>query len=145
MLLSCCTMAGIQAQTAVKDTAVNGNITVIKDARLNLLEKKEAAFNEALALAPKVGKGYRLIILSTTDRELAMRVRTQLIQRYPDEKIYMSFQPPYIKLRFGNYVEKPDAEDMRKDILKNKIVTGNIYIVPENIEVKPEKVKEPEE
>jgi len=128
----------VNAQTST-DTAVIGKVTIIKDSRLNDLAKKEAAFNEALALATKMGKGYRLIVLSTNDRPLAMKVRAQLLQRYPDQKIYMSFQPPYIKLKFGNFVEKPDAENMKKDILKNKIVTGSVYVVPEKIEIKPEK------
>ncbi len=128
----------VNAQTST-DTAVIGKVTIIKDSRLNDLAKKEAAFNEALALATKMGKGYRLIVLSTNDRPLAMKVRAQLLQRYPDQKIYMSFHPPYIKLKFGNFVEKPDAENMKKDILKNKIVTGSVYVVPEKIEIKPEK------
>jgi hypothetical protein len=135
----------LKAQTAAMDTTVNGKVTVIKDERLNALAKKEASFNEALALATKLGKGYRLIVLSTNDRQLAMKVRAQLLQRYPDQKVYMSFQPPYIKLKFGNYQEKPDAENMKKEILKNKIVTGNIYVVPEKIEIKPDKNKETEQ
>ncbi|MBL0357251.1 MAG: SPOR domain-containing protein [Chitinophagaceae bacterium] len=128
--------------TAVADSVNRGKLTVIKDSRLDELAKKEATFNEALALATKLGKGYRLIVLSTNDRPLAMKVRAQLLQRYPDQKVYMSFQPPYIKLKFGNYVEKSEAEAMRKEILKNKIILGNIYIVPEKIEIKPDKNKE---
>ena len=107
-----------------------------------MLAKKEAAFNEAANLAPKAGKGYRLMVLSTNDRPLAMKVRASLLQRYPGQKIYMMYQPPNIKLKFGDFLEKPEAETMRKDIIKNKLVTGNIYIVPDKIEVKPEKLKE---
>jgi hypothetical protein len=132
----------IEAQTAVMDTVVSGKIIVIKDSRLEELAKKEAAFNEALASAPKTSKGYRLMVLSTNDRELAMKVRSQLLQRYPDQKAYTIFQAPYIKLKFGNYVERSDAENMRKEILNNNIVTGNIYIMSETVEVKPEKNKE---
>ena len=113
------TALGLKAQTVAMDTSVSGKITVIKDDRLNTLEKKETAFNEALAMATKIGKGYRLIVLSTNDRPLAMKVRGQLLQRYPEQKVYMSFQPPYIKLKFGNYVEKEEAENMKKEILKN--------------------------
>jgi hypothetical protein len=49
----------------------------------------------------------------------------------------MSFQSPYIKLKFGDFQENDDAVKMRKLISDSKIVTGNIYIVPEMIEVKP--------
>lgn len=130
------------AQTAPVDSA-SGKITVIKDSRLDELAKKEAGFNEAMNMSAKAGKGYRLMVLSTNDRPMAMKVRAQLLQTYPDQKIYMVYQPPNIKLKFGDYVEKAEAESMRKDILKNKIVTGNIYVVADKIEIKPDKNKEP--
>lgn len=126
------------------DTLQVGRITVIKDHRMAELARKEAEFNELMAAAPKTGKGYRLLLLSTSDRPYAMKVRTLLLQRYPDQKVYMSFQPPNIKLKFGNFLEKAEAENAKKDITKNKLVTSNIYIVPETIEIKGEKIKEKE-
>jgi len=137
-LLISLTTAAVNAQ----DSITTGKVTVIKDSRLDVLAKKEAAFNEAANLAPKVGKGYRLMVLSTNDRPLAMKVRASILQRYPGEKIYMLYQPPNIKLKFGDFLEKADAEAMRKEIIKNKLVTGNIYIVPDKIEVKADKLKE---
>lgn len=137
IIISLTTLAAV-----AQDSAAIGKVTVIKDSRLDVLAKKEAAFNEAANLAPKAGKGYRLMVLSTNDRPLAMKVRASLLQRYPGQKIYMMYQPPNIKLKFGDFLEKPEAETMRKDIIKNKLVTGNIYIVPDKIEVKPEKLKE---
>lgn len=130
------------AQVTPVDSAGAGKVTVIKDSRLDELVKKEAAFNESLNMSAKAGKGYRLMVLSTNDRPMAMKVRAQLLQNYPDQKIYMIYQPPNIKLKFGDYLEKAEAENMRKDILKSKIVTGNIYIVADKIEVKPDKNKE---
>jgi hypothetical protein len=125
-----------------QDSVTTGKVTIIKDSRLDVLTKKEAAFNDNMNLSVKGGSGYRLMVLSTNDRTLAMKVRASLLQRYSDQKIYMIYQPPNIKLKFGDFVEKADAENMRKDILKNKLVTGNIYIVNDRIEIKPEKNKE---
>ena len=79
------------------------------------------------------------MLLSTNDRTIAMKVRTLLLQRYPEQKVYMSFQPPYIKLKFGNFLDREEAEDYRKEILKNKMVASNIYLSAERIEVKPDK------
>jgi hypothetical protein len=133
----------IKAQTAPSaDSAPTYKVTIIKDSRLDELARKEAIFNEVSAKAPKAGRGYRLAVLSTNDRILAMKVRAQLLQRYPDQKIYMSFQPPYIKLKFGDYVEKADAENTRKDLIRSKLLTGNIYVVPDTIEIKADKNKE---
>ncbi len=136
-------LIGLASNTAsAQDSTTTGKVTIIKDSRLDVLAKKEAGFNEALNLSPKAGKGYRLMVLSTNDRALAMKVRASLLQRYPEQKMYMIYQPPNIKLKFGDFPEKADAENVRKDLLKNKIVTGNIYIVPDRIEVKPDKIKE---
>lgn len=140
--LICFAAISIKAQTAAADSVITGKVTVIKDSRLDVLQEKEAAFNEALSTAVKSSKGYRLMVLSTNDRSLAMKVRAQLLQRYTDQKVYMSFQPPYIKLKFGNFLTKEDADAMRKELVKTKLITNNIYLVPETIEVKPDKNKD---
>ena len=135
----------IFCQTTIDSSAL-GKVTVLKDNRLNELAKKELAFNEAYNNAvARSSKGYRLMIINSNDRTQVMQVRSQLLQRYPEQKVYMSFQPPFIKLRFGNFVEKEDAEKYRKEIIKSKLVTGNVYLLPEIIEVKPDKNKEKEE
>lgn len=112
-------------------------ITITKDERIDVLGKKMAEYNESLATKKHLEKGYRLMILSTTDRDHAIQVRSKLLQQFPDQNVYMSFQSPYIKLKFGDFQENDDAVKMRKLISDSKIVTGNIYIVPEMIEVKP--------
>ena len=135
----------IQAQsTGLKDTNTTGKVTVFKDSRLDILAKIEADFNEAFALGPKAAKGYRLMVLSTNDRTQAMNLRARLLQRFPEQKVYMSFQPPYIKLKFGNFLEKTEADQYKKEITQNKLVTTNIYLVPEIIEIKPDKNKDKE-
>jgi len=134
--------ATAKAQVATPDSAAMGKITVIKDSRLDELARKEAAFNEALGLAAKSSNGFRLLILNTNDRPLAMKVRSELLQQFPEQKVYMGFQPPFIKLKFGNFSTKEEAEAYKKDILRYKITTGNIYLLPETIEIKPDKSKE---
>ncbi|MFN8252124.1 MAG: SPOR domain-containing protein [Ferruginibacter sp.] len=154
-LLLCAAFA-VQAQTTVPvkktvtdkpavvpaDTVVTGKVTVVRDARLDILGKKEAEFNAVSALGPRAAKGYRLMVLNSNDRNYAMRVRGQLLQNFPDQKVYMSFQAPFIKLKFGNFLDKDDAEKMKKQLVAQKIVTNNIYVVPDVIEVKPDKNKE---
>jgi hypothetical protein len=132
-----------KAQTSTADTLVTGKITVYKDARLDILAKQEAEFNKAtVGLGTKAAKGYRLLVLSSNDRSYAMKIRATLLERFPEEKVYMSFQAPFIKLKFGNFVEKDDAEKYRKMITSYKIVTTNVYLVPEVVEIKVDKNKE---
>lgn len=121
------------------DSAGTGTISVNKDPRLDIIGKKELEFN---TMGMKAAKGYRLLVMSSNDREKVMSVRAKLLQQFPDQKVYMTFQAPYIKLKFGNFVEKPDAEKYRDQIAKARIVTTNVYVVPEVVEVKPDKNKD---
>ncbi len=137
---------GFAQITSPQDSVSEGEVTVYKDSRLDILAKKEAAYNEAngYSLGPRSAKGFRLMLLSTNDRTAAMKLRALLLQRFPEQKVYMSFQPPYIKLRFGNFLEKADAEKYKKELTRTKLVTNNIYLLNETIEVKPDKDKEKE-
>ena len=121
------------------DSTAAGTVTVIKDPRVDLLGKKMADFNDDISMRPHSGKGYRLMVISTQDRDLAMKIRSALYQNFPDQKQYMSYQLPNIKIKFGNFVDRDDAENARKQLMAMKLVTNNIYIVPETIEIKPEK------
>ena len=133
------------AQETSIDSVMQGKVTVVKDERIDLLGKKMAEYNESLANKIHMVKGYRLMLLSTTDRTQAISVRSQLLKQYPDQGVYMTFQSPYIKLKFGNFIEKEEADKMRKQLSSSGIITGNIYLVPEMVEVKPDKTKQPEE
>ena len=134
----------INAQASIsKDTTISiGNITVFMDSRIELLAKKEAELNEAIANGPKFAKGFRLMVLSTNDRTQAMNLRARLLQLFPEQKIYMSFQPPHIKVKLGNFLEKTEADQYKKEIILNKLVTTDIYLLPEIIEIKTERNKE---
>lgn len=125
------------------DTNVFGNVTVEKDNRIDVLASKMGVYNQSLSLRKaRTGPGYRLMLLSTNNRNEALKLRTALIQQYPEHKVYMVFKSPFLKIKFGDFVEKKDAEDMRKQLLKSGLITGNIYLVSETIEIKPEKIEE---
>jgi len=132
----------LQAQDSKADTTSRGIVTVSKDPRIETLGKKMAEYNESLSSKLRSTKGYRLMLLSTNDRSQALQIRTQLLQLFPDQQVYMVFQSPYIKLKMGNFLEKAEADDIRKQVLAAKIITGNIYIVPETVEVKGDKLNQ---
>lgn len=146
MALSLISFNGIKAQAIIIDTIGNGNSIYIRDERVDLLGKKMAEYNEGLAEKTKLVSGFRLMVLNTTDRNYAMKVRAALLQQYPDQKMYMVFLTPYIKIKLGNFTIKAEAEKVRKKILDSKLVSSNIYIVSELVELKPkEKANNTEE
>jgi hypothetical protein len=131
------------------DTTLKGKVTVIKDSRLEILAKKEAEFNKTnngtgsnIDYGPRAAKGYRLMVLNSDDRTYAMKVRTKLLQQYGGQKVYMSYQAPFIKLMFGDFIDKADADMYKRMIKSSGIVSTNIYVVATIVEVKPEKNKE---
>ena len=84
------------------------------------------------------------MILNTNDREYAMKIRGELLQKYPEQKTYMWFANPYIKIKFGNFKTKEEADPYKKQI--TKILNGaTIYYLPETIELKPDKDFNPDD
>ena len=79
------------------------------------------------------------MILNTTNRTEAMSIRAKLLQLFPEQKIYMTFQPPHIKVKLGNFLEKNEAEEYIKEVNQNKLVTTEVYLLSEMIEIKTEK------
>ncbi len=143
ILASCLAIASANAQQSDSDTT--GNVVITKDPRIDILGKKMAEYNEKLAGKVHTTKGYRLMLLTTNDRAQAIQVRTRLLQLFPNQSIYMVFQSPFIKLKFGNFLDKGEANDFRKQIMDLKIVPGNIYVVPEMVEAKAEKINAQQE
>ena len=134
----------------ITDSTMMGTAVVIKDPRIDILGKKMAEYNSSLSTVTYTNgltsaKGYRLMVISTSDRELAMKIRAQLYQMFPDQKQYMSYQMPNIKVKFGNFLDKGDADRARKQIMATKLVANNIYVLPETIEVKPNKEEKDKE
>jgi hypothetical protein len=146
------------------DTTSGGAAVVIKDTRVAVLEKKHVERRKETKNTVKTktkttnGKslvtrttssgivlvhGYRLMILSTPDRNEAMRVRGLLMKYFPNEKQYMIFQMPNTKITAGNYLDRKQADVIRKKIMAMKIVTNNIYIMSANdVEMRVKKTLE---
>lgn len=144
----------VQAQVT-NDTTASGAAVIIKDTRIAVLEKKhkkkhveaEMKYNNKAVVGKTVvtrtsssgivlAPGYRLMVISTTDVSEANKVRGLLRKYFPDEKIYQTFQMPNSKIKFGNYADRKQADNAKKKILAMKIVTGNIFIVSDQVEMR---------
>lgn len=109
-------------------------IVVKKDARLDLLTAKQAQINKRTAMLTSSGqyKGYRVQVISTNSRDQALRMKTELMSRFPDQKTYTSYQSPLFKVRIGNFVRKEDAEQFRK--MLTRLYPQGVYVVEDLIE-----------
>ena len=129
------TPLGLVAQSVV-DTS-HGYV-LHKDARLDLLMKKQSELNKEVYLENrKTGPGFRVLVLSSNDRNKAMAVKTKLLQEIPDQKTYFIYQSPYFKVQIGNCKTQVEANALRTRVLK--LYPDNVIVVPATIEMKPEK------
>jgi len=127
-------LSAVQSYCQSTDTLSVNNVVIHKDSRLDILAKKEADLNSAYAKAlDKTMMGYRIQVISTNDRANVMKVRSMLLKKFPSQKNYLIFQAPYVKLRFGNFKTKEEADPYMKQI--SKLLNGaSVYLVPERIE-----------
>ena len=58
-----------------------------------------------------------------------------LLENFPDEKTYVLYQSPYFKVRIGNFVNRNDAENFKKEL--SLLIAQPAYIVEDLIEYIP--------
>ncbi|WP_439506143.1 SPOR domain-containing protein [Sediminibacterium sp.] len=116
---------------------VRDTIIIEKDPRLDILVSKQGQINKRTAMMTSTGlyKGFRLQVISTPKRDDANQVKTDLMNRFPDQKSYTFFQSPNFKVRIGNFLKKEEAEKYRNQI--SKFFPKGIYIVEDTIEYTP--------
>ncbi len=112
-------------------------VIMVKDARLDILVNKQNQINKRTAMMTSAGlyKGYRLQVISTSKRDDANKMKTDLMNRFPEQKTYTLYQSPNFKVRIGNFLKKEEAEKYRNQI--SKFFPKGIYIVEDTIEYTP--------
>ncbi len=112
-------------------------IIVRKDSRLDILTAKQAAINKTTAKMTSNGqfRGYRLQVLNTRNREEAFKVKAELLQKFPDQKVFALFQSPYFKIRFGNFTDRDEAEKYKKEV--SRIYPQGVYVIQDAVDAVP--------
>ncbi len=134
LLLSASVFA--QEDTTAKQPVDSGTVKIHKDPRLDLLVNKQATINEVTSReGRRTDKGFRLMIISTTNRDEAMAAKTRIYTYFPDLKAYLWYQSPYFRLKAGNFKDRKDAEAYQKRL--NSYFPRGVFIMKDVIEVKP--------
>ncbi len=112
----------------------NDTIIVSKDPRLDILTQKQAEINKRTSMMTSSGlyKGYRIQLLSTTNRDEANKIKGDVLTKFTDQKAYLTYHSPYFKVRVGNFIKKEDAEKFRQQL--NKYYPQGVYVVEDAIE-----------
>ena len=57
--------------------------------------------------------GYRVQVLSTDDIEEANRVRNEIYEKTARKQVYVTFEPPFYKVKAGDFTSKSEADDFK--------------------------------
>lgn len=118
-------------------------VIVHKDPRVELLVKKQIQINEETSReARRIGKGYRLLVINTNNRDEAVDAKTKVYTFFPELKSYLIYQSPYFKLKVGNFKDRKEAEEYRERL--QKYFPRGVFIMNDTIELKLDKDKEVE-
>lgn len=123
---------------AMRSSAQTDTSTIVvhKDARIDLLVKKQIEINEITTRdARRYVQGYRILVLSSNDRNKVNSAKSKLYQQFPALQVYLMYQAPFYKLKAGNFKERKDAEDYLPNL--QQLFPSGVYIIRDTIDVNP--------
>jgi hypothetical protein len=124
---SCSLMTNGQAASSASE----GDVVVYQDARVDSLVKQHITLNKAF---PGID-GYRVMIFfdaGNNSKDTAYRVMIEFNEEYPDVPAYISFNPPYYRVRVGNFRTELEAVRFRNKI---RYDYPNAWVVETTIEL----------
>jgi hypothetical protein len=114
------------------------SVVVHKDARVELLLKKQGEANAAMRKAgARTAKGYRLLVINTNKRDEATAAKTKIYTNFSELKTYLVYQSPYFKLKVGNFRTREEAQQYQKSL--SLYFPKGVFIIADTIEITPEK------
>ena len=84
----------------------------IEDAEHGVSGQPDGEDSPAIAKRDSIGNGYRVQIIQTTDPDEAKNAQTDALLRFSHD-IYRVFNPPFYKVRVGDFVNWRDAEKVQ--------------------------------
>ena len=116
----------------IKPSDFNDNPPNFPNVVLPSFSTEEIDKKDNLDLSSDLVKGYRVqIIISQNENELK-EIQESLMQSV-DQKIYIIFELPNYKLRVGNFLNRKEAENFQKKIVRLGYRTA--WVVPTMIEM----------
>lgn len=105
--------------TIEKQTPNKGKITIVQDAQITELVNRHVQIN--VDNESQI-EGWRIQIYNSSGSESkkeALEIRNKFLAKYPDIKAYTVYQPPFFKIRVGNFRTREEAFFYFKEIVKD--------------------------
>ena len=77
--------------------------------------------------------GYRVQVISTDDIDEANLVRSELYEKTSRKEVYVIFEPPFYKVKVGDFTSKSEAENLRFKL--NQLGYTESKVVQETVNV----------
>ena len=123
--------------TEVSAQDSSASVVVNKDPRIDMLVNKQIEINEVTTRnSRRAAPGYRILVISSNDRNKVIQAKTKMYQEFPELKTYMMYQSPFFRLKVGNFKERTDAEEYLPRI--QRYYPTGVYIVTDTIDVRPD-------
>lgn len=121
-------LAGVLFFVTSLSFAQSGDVTIIKDSRIDGLVAREGAI-EPPAINPQI-EGFRIQLFFDSERSAINDARGTFISKYPRIDTYTTYNAPNFFLRVGDFRTRLEAEKVMED-LKELFPTS--FIVQEKI------------
>ncbi len=109
-----------------------GTVRIQQDDRLVTLLNNHKALN--IQNESKI-QGWRVQIYNSSgvdSRKEAEEIRRKFLERYPDATVYVIYQPPFFKIRVGDFRTREDAYMLYKQIVNDFPIS---YLVNDMIQL----------
>jgi hypothetical protein len=126
------TLLFAQRSWAQADTS---GVVVTKDARVDLLVRKQIAINEETTRESRRNvPGFRIQVMNTPDRNKVYDAKVKIYQEFPDWKPYLLYSAPNYKLRVGDFKTEDEANAALQQL--SRLFPQGLYVIRDIIELK---------
>lgn len=87
-----------------------GSISELSDAWFEYDGSSESTKDKKIA---GTKDGFRVQVIATDDIDEANSINTEVAQLFPNHRTYVNFDPPFYKVKVGDFSTNPLADDMR--------------------------------
>ena len=114
-----------------------GNVELYQDPRI---ESVIASKIHGHTLQTTEISGFRLQVYSSnvpqTSKQEAFNIEKDMKNAFPDIPVYVIYQPPFWKVRLGDFSNQTEADLLRQEVINRfPAIKGDVYLVKDMIQV----------
>ena len=114
--------------------ALNDDDIVLEQKSTSQSASPELTSGSASAAEDSVGNGYRIQLVQTEDNEEAKNIQRDALLSFSDQEVYSVFDPPFYKVRIGDFVNWHDAEKLQQVAIQKGY--KDAWIIPSKVNLK---------